>query len=101
MQIRTPTSLFPERGCKLFVAPPCSVLVVLIDYFGGGVSRKSLPKFGTLDVFVSLFGCNLVDTYPIFHFEVKMFFRMSSVKIKCLLLFAMFDNILTLKCVLQ
>ena len=55
MQIRTPTSLFPERGCELFAAPPCSVLVVLIDYFDGGVSRKPLPNiwhFGCVCLFV-------------------------------------------------
>ena len=57
MQIRTPTSLFPERGCKLFVAPPCSVLVVLIDYFEGGVSRKPLSNiwhYGCVCLFVWL-----------------------------------------------
>ena len=57
MQITTPTSLFPERGCELFAAPPCSVLVVLIDYFDGGVSRKPLSNiwhYGRVCLFVWL-----------------------------------------------
>ena len=66
----------------------CSLIILTVECPG-----SLCPTFGTMDVFVSLFGCNLVDIYPTFHFEVKMSFRMSSVKIKCLLLFAMFNNI--------